>query len=303
MKQIISFFILIRLGNIIIIGLILLFIQSYIIEETVFSSFIDHMRLEYLFLIITTLMISAAGYIINNVYDVESDKMNNKYIIINQDIRHDTALILYYLFNATSIIFASFLCYITNQFYLLFTFILYIYLLGIYSKIYQHRFLLGNFIISFLSAISIINIFIFSPLYLEGDKIFIIIIYSSFAFLITFARELIKDLEDIDGDQIMLSNFVFMMRKKTSKAIANILLILVLLGLFIIQYIVLEYNYWKINYISILYLTFIMLLVTISIFKILSSKTVKDFKNISYMIKFIIIFGLISIPITSLFKQ
>ena len=121
--------------------------------------------------------------------------------------------------------------------------------------------------------------------------------------MITFVRELIKDLEDIDGDKIMLSDFVFMMRKKTSKAIANILLIFVLLGLFIIQYIVLEYNYWKINYILMLYLTFLMLLVAISIFRILFSKTVKDFKNISYMMKFIIIFGLISIPITSLFKQ
>ena len=302
MKQIISFFRLIRLGNIIIIGLILLFIQAYIIEETVFSTFINHMRLEYLFLIITTVMISAAGYIINNVYDLESDKINNKNIIINQDIRYETALVFYYLFNTISIVFASLLCYMTNQFYLLFTFIIYIYLLHIYSKIYQHRFLLGNFIISFLSAISIINVFIFSPLDLEDYNIFIIIIYSCFAFLITFVRELIKDLEDIDGDKIMLSDFVFMMRKKTSKSIANILLILVLLGLFIIQYIVLEYNYWKINYISILYLTFIILLVIISIFRILSSKTIKDFKNISYMMKFIIIFGLISIPITSLFK-
>ncbi|MEC8853937.1 MAG: UbiA family prenyltransferase, partial [Bacteroidota bacterium] len=98
MQKITAFFRLVRYRN-----LIIVIITQYFIRFALTSQFLEIpalSSLQFLLFVFTTVLITAAGYIINDIYDVETDSINKKgKLIIGKIIKAKTAIIWYSVFN------------------------------------------------------------------------------------------------------------------------------------------------------------------------------------------------------------
>ena len=102
MQKIAAFLSLIRLQNLFIVALCQYFIR-FAFTKT-FLPFPALNDLEFFFFVFTTISITAAGYIINDIYDVETDKINkNGKLIIGEIIKAKTAIICYFFLNTLSL--------------------------------------------------------------------------------------------------------------------------------------------------------------------------------------------------------
>ena len=293
MNKVRNFLILIRYSNLLLIFLTQLLIEYYLLKPY-FQ--IEDLTNSYL-ITISTILIAASGYIINDIMDLNIDKANNKYITINQSFSSKTAIIWYYLLNSIAIIHALILCLRINKLYLLFIFIICIFLLAEYSRKYKKSLLIGNVIISLLVCLSFINVFIFKD-YIDMSKFNIILIYSTFALLITFVREIIKDIEDIQGDQQNQCRsipIIYGIRKSKIICISLLSVVIILIvHLYIQNHII---NLQELNIYTSIYFIMLTIIILYSIISIYKSNNKKDFNMISKSLKIIMFLGLISIPI------
>jgi 4-hydroxybenzoate polyprenyltransferase len=157
--------------------------------------------------------IAAGGYVINDYFDVPIDQYNkpNK-MIVTKHISEDHAFYLYLVLSALGIIAALIVAISIGRFTLIFYQIFPVVVLWIYAQSFKKVFLVGNIMVAFLSGLVIIvpamyeinlkeiGIRVENALFING-LLRISIAYSLFAFLSTLIREIIKDIEDIEGDK------------------------------------------------------------------------------------------------------
>ena len=160
-------------------------------------------------LVLATLCIAAAGYIINDIQDVEADEINKpKKVIIGNHISEKTATNLFILFNVFGVALGYYLAYSINQTGFFALFVIVSGILYLYSTYLKQLLLLGHVVISFLVALNLIFVALFDllPMVTESNReiqvffLDLILDYAIFAFMINLFRELIKSLEDVEGD-------------------------------------------------------------------------------------------------------
>lgn len=143
------------------------------------------------FISISTVCIAAAGYIINDYFDIKIDLVNKpNEVIIGKNIKRRWAMVAHQLFNVVGIVFGILVHYkvaIIN--------IIAATLLWFYAERYKRLAFIGNFLVAGLTGSSLIIMAVYYP---QNDLL--INIYAIFAFGITLIREIIKDMEDIRGD-------------------------------------------------------------------------------------------------------
>lgn len=145
------------------------------------------------YIVFASLFCVAAGYIINNFYDLEKDLINRpNRTIYSKIVRQSTTLRLYFLFN-----FIGALLAISASFNVFLFFSAFIFALWFYSHKLKKITFIGNMIAAMLS----ITPFFATFLYYKLENL-LIITYVSFILLIIFIREIIKDLRAIKGDVI-----------------------------------------------------------------------------------------------------
>ena len=161
--------------------------------------------------IICTVIITAIGNIINDIYDIETDRING---ITRNQIGKGVSIKAVYilalvLFSIGGII-ATYLAYFIDQPQWFFFYPASIFILWVYNWKMKGIPLLGNIIIALLCSMTLIIVVL-----LEQDGLSMIrndskevwahissvfLFFGVFAFLATWLRELIKDMEDFDGD-------------------------------------------------------------------------------------------------------
>ena len=313
MNNIISFFKLIRFNNLIIVAL-----TQLIIKFSLINPFLDDFILsnnQFYLLVLATIFITASGYIINDIYDVKTDKVNKEESrIIGKSITSRNAITCYILFNLLGLGLGLYIAYIIKQPLYSLIFLYCIFSLWTYSKRMKTSFLFGNLQVSLLTALSIFNVALFDIIPNGINKnngeimiLKIILFYATFAFIITFIREMIKDLEDIEGDKkIQAKTLAITYGIEKTKRVSLIFTIFTFLGIAYFQYFQYsiassEFEYdisiWGVNKITILYTIFIQFLFLFLSFKIYTSKLKNDFYFISQLCKIIMIVGILSIPI------
>ena len=313
MSRIISFLKLIRLKNLIIVAL-----TQLLIKFSLINPFVDNFILsntQFYLLVLATVFITASGYIINDIYDVATDKINkNEKRIIGKKIKSRNAIFWYIFFNSIGLLLGCYIAYIVEKPAFGFIFFYCIFSLWTYSKHMKSAFLSGNLQVSFLTALSIFNVVLFDMIPNGINKtngelmIFkIILCYTAFAFITTFIREMIKDLEDMQGDRkIQAKTLAITYGIEKTKWISLIFTMLTFFGIAYFQYfqysiISSEFEYeisiWGINKIAIAYTFFLQVLLLLLGFKIYHSQVKTDFYFISQLCKFIMIVGIISIPL------
>jgi 4-hydroxybenzoate polyprenyltransferase len=311
MSRIISFLKLIRLKNLIIVAL-----TQLLIKFSLINPFVDNFILsntQFYLLVLATVFITASGYIINDIYDVATDKINkNEKRIIGKKIKSRNAIFWYIFFNSIGLLLGCYIAYIVEKPAFGFIFFYCIFSLWTYSKHMKSAFLSGNLQVSFLTALSIFNVVLFDMIPNGINKtngelmIFkIILCYTAFAFITTFIREMIKDLEDMQGDRkIQAKTLAITYGIEKTKWISLIFTMLTFFGIAYFQYFQysiisseFEISIWGINKIAIAYTFFLQVLLLLLGFKIYHSQVKTDFYFISQLSKFIMIVGILSIPL------
>ena len=132
----------------------------------------------------------------------------------------------------------------------------------------------------------------------SNDSFILILMFSVFSFLLTFAREIIKDLEDTEGDKLMNSqNIASILSVTQSKQIVTgILTLFLFLILIVCYYFLIEITNQK--SISIFVYSLLLFIISLfSIFKVSKSEKKEDYSYISNLLKLIMLLGVLSIPI------
>jgi len=202
-----SIFNLVRWKNLVMIALVQILIKyaffpAFYIRDT-FSDF------NFFLLVIATLFIAAGGYIINDIYDIKADRINKpSKVYINRIISESNANMLYMVLTFVGACIGFYLSSIINKNPYFGIFILVAALLYVYSTYLKGIILVGNIMVSFVVALSIIIVGIFELLppitsQNQGEQLTmfkILFDYAVFAFCINLIREIVKDIQDVDGD-------------------------------------------------------------------------------------------------------
>lgn len=263
---------------------------------------------QYGLLVLSTVLIAAAGYVINNIFDVETDKINKPNdVIIGRGISETNGYNIYIALNITGVAIGFYLSNVIQRPGFATIFIFIASLLYFYSTTLKQIMILGNLVVAFLLAISVVIIGVFDifPAMVTENKaqmasLFSILTdYALFAFMINFIREIVKDIEDVNGDynQGMNTLPIAIGISRTAKIVFAISIIPFVLLLLYIK------NYFVENglFIATLY-SFILVLAPLLYFiiKIFTAKTKKDFHHLSTVLKLILLFGILSIVVITL---
>ncbi|MEQ6119327.1 geranylgeranylglycerol-phosphate geranylgeranyltransferase [Reichenbachiella sp. MALMAid0571] len=146
----------------------------------------------FFLLVLSTTIIAAAGYYINDYYDIKIDMINKPgKVIVGNKLNRRPVLIWHQIFNAIGIVVGVYVSIWVGLINLVAAF-----LLWFYSNQLKRLPLLGNITVAFLTALSLLIVAVY---FRSGE--FKIFIYAFFAFGITLIREIIKDMEDMKGDE------------------------------------------------------------------------------------------------------
>lgn len=252
-------------------------------------------------LVITTVSLAAAGYIINDIYDVETDLINKpSKVIIGKSISEKTAYTLFIAFNIVGVLVGFYLSHLVGRSGFFALFVVISALLYIYASYLKQLMLVGNIVVSALVALSIIIVGLFELLPVvtvqnqETQLTFFKIIcdYAVFAFLLNLIRELIKDIQDVDGDHKAGMNTlpIAIGRNRAAK----VTFILALIPLFLVVYYVATYMYKQI-YVVLYFLIFVIAPLIYLIIKLYMAETKANFAFLSKFAKLIMLFGMLSL--------
>ena len=263
--------------------------------------------LHFSILVLATVCIAAAGYIINNIFDKDTDVINQKSVVIGQSISEATAYNLYIGLNVLGVGSGFYLSNVIEKPSFALLFILISGTLYLYASSLKQSLLIGNLVVAVLTAISVIIIGIFDlyPIITPenqshlGMLFKVLLDYALFAFLINFIREIIKDLEDVKGDYNLGMNTlpIALGVARTSKIV---LIFTALITMYLFYYIY-EYHFNNGLFISTIYelLTIIAPLLFFCI-KLTNAKSSSDFKHLSLLLKFVLFFGILSVFVNAL---
>lgn len=276
-----ALFSLLRIPNLIIIGITLCLLYVHAEEASLDG-------LTFWTLCFGTVCIAGAGNVINDILDVEIDLINKKnQVIIGRFISIQAAWKLYFFLNILALVLAIALtsidlfCFFSGA----------IVLLYFYSSLWKRQALIGNLIVAFLCAWVVIEFWWFSydclTIYWQG----ILLAYTIFAFLSTLLRELVKDLEDLEGDK-QEGCQTLAIQKGTSFVKKVLFILLVFLFLVLIAEACFFYAYAA--YLAFAYLIIALIFPLFYLMKIVSAaKVASDFGRISRFIKLYMLLGLL----------
>lgn len=301
-----DFFKLVRFPNLIIVLVIQAILEFKILRPAFLEAGIPILLNVNLFalLVMSTILIAATGYIINDIMDVEIDKINKpEKMIIGKVVSIKHAWQIYYVMVIFGFIISLYVAWRINNLLLVLIYPIAIALLALYSIRWKKTVLFGNLIVALFSAM-VTGIVLFAER-ASFDKLrdvddsryhyvaFIFFGYILFSFLSSLYREVVKDIEDVEGDTLQEAKTIpVVLGTKTGKRIALFFAICTLLLLAPwIYHLVLANN----TLAAICMVGLVLLPLLYSMTKLLSAKTPSQFHNVSTSIKVMMAGGIISL--------
>ena len=294
-----DYFTFFRWKNLLIVILIQFLLKFILFQKFNLSSSLNNFH--FFLLTLSTICIAIAGYIINDINDVKADQINkpNK-VFVGNKISFSKANNLFLIFNSIGLLIGFYLTiYITKHSF----FIIYIIaslLLYRYAVDLKKRLIISNLTVSFVVFLSIIIVPVFDLVpatnnYNNQSQILVfntVLVISAFAFFLTLLREIVKDLEDIEGDKkIKARTLPIIYGEKKTKIILGILGFVPFLG--IIYY---AYYFYKTNPNLTYYLiAFVCLPLLYFLVKLFNSNSKVAYNKLSSVLKLIMLLGMLSI--------
>lgn len=218
MKPVPAFFQLIRWRNLLIVFLTQWFIWQCVIHPMKGWSAVPVFLTpaHFILLSLSTVCIAAAGYIINDYFDVKIDVINRpQKVIIDSVISRKAAILWHSFFNVSGFVLALYLAREMGNYYVVIIQLICTMLLWFYSTKFKRQFVTGNVVVAILTGLTVMILAVFEPaLYPHMNLQYFIVgagrvlvnpfgviaVYTYFAFMLTWMREIVKDMEDFKGD-------------------------------------------------------------------------------------------------------
>ena len=262
---------------------------------------------QYALLILSTVLIAAAGYVINDIFDQQTDQQNKpSKVIVGTKISEERAYYLYATLNVTGVVLGFYIANAIGRPSFAAVFILIAATLYFYATSLKQMMIIGNLVIAIVLSLSILIVVVFDifpATYQDNRQVMmtvssVLFDYAVFAFLINFIREIVKDLEDVNGDYNQGMN-TLPIALGVSRT-ARIVFFLSLLPIVILLYYVNKHFFSNNLYLSVIYVLILVVapLIYFSI-KMWSAKNQKDFNHLSLVLKLIILFGIVSMAVVS----
>ncbi len=262
-----------RFWNLLIIGLAQYFAAGFLIgHEKIWD-------VHLFFLALSTVIIAAAGYIINDYYDVKIDLINKpERVVIGKEVARRYALLFHSLLCMAGVALGFLLNWRIGAINFMAAF-----LLWWYSNDLKRQPFIGNFVVAMLTGLSI---FLVNVLYQIHQPM--VILYALFAFAMTLVREIIKDAEDLKGDNTFGCRtlpIVWGIRK--TKFFLFGLLVVFFVGIVAINQFYVQLPMWY-------FLIFLFVPLVLLVVRLVRADTKKDFYRLSQWCKVILVLGIAS---------
>lgn len=272
-RFIVSFLRLTRVWNLVILALSQYFTAAMLISPVnVFDG-------RFFLLVMSTCLIAAAGYIINDYYDIKIDLVNKpERVIIGQGITRRYAILFHTVLSLSGVAIGFFLGWQIGVINFASAF-----LLWWYSNDLKRQPFIGNVVVALLTALSIV---IVDALYRTGS--FLIVTYASFAFFMTLVREIIKDIEDLKGDDTFgCRTLPIIWGIRRTKLLVYAIILVFVSAVFVLNtvFVNLPLRY---------FLVFLFIPLVLLVVRLYRADTKKDFSWLSSFCKVILLLGVLS---------
>ncbi|MEI6851631.1 MAG: UbiA family prenyltransferase, partial [Bacteroidota bacterium] len=215
-----SYFKMIRPVNLLILAATQYLVLFFLIRPIMLLNHCDIMtsQLDFALFVLSNVLLAAAGYAINDFYDTRIDKINKpEKNVLLQGVPAKNAEMLCYILNGVACLLGFYCAWRVGFIKLGFLPLVVALALYFYALKYKRQFIVGNLVVSLVIAYSILVVWLFQYFAIvhalkndianafagiKNSLIFIhwfVIGFATFAFFITFIREIIKDIEDIEG--------------------------------------------------------------------------------------------------------
>lgn len=243
----------------------------------------DVLRDINLFLLsLSTVLIAAGGYVINDYYDVKIDYVNNPdRVVIGKTIHRRFAILLHVALSVVGIFIGFFVSWKLAA-----ANVLSVSVLWFYSNLLKRLPFIGNFTVALLTGFSIAIL-----LLLYTTNAGLIIVYAVFSFFMTLIREIIKDMEDLKGDNTYGCKTLPIVWgiRKTKFVLYTITFV------FSVSVAIINYVYVKLPMIYFVMLLFVPLAWLTA--RLVRADTKKDFGWLSSFCKVIMLLGILSMAL------
>lgn len=279
LPKIFSFFSVVRGYNVLVIALAQYLAAIFILSPEIraLNVILDY---KLFILVLASSLTIASGYIINNFYDAKKDLINRpRKVMIDRLVSQETKLKVYFTINFI----VALIAFIISWRAMLF-FSSYIFLIWFYSHKLKKYPIIGNITASILAVLPFFGILLYYKNFYQ-----VIFAHAVFLYLLLFIRELIKDLENIEGD--LASNYKtipVLYGEKTAKKLITILTIATIFPIYLLID-VFDVGYMDVYfYVSLIILLFFLL-------KLWKSKSKSQYIKLHFLLKFIILAGVFCI--------
>lgn len=255
-------------------------------------------------LIAASVLIAGAGYIINDYFDLQIDAINKPdKIIVDKFVKRRWAIVWHWILSGVGVLLSIYVSYKTGTWIIAGANILCVLLLWFYSTTFKKRVLSGNVIIALLTAWVIVVIYFFCGAGVDGfnkqDILFdaskfykYTVLYAGFAFIVSLIREVIKDLEDMQGDgQYNGNTMPVVWGVPASKVFTAVWLVVCIASLLIVQLYALQLGWWAIP----VYTTiFVILPLAVILRRLYKAVLPADYHQLSTGMKLVMLAGILS---------
>lgn len=304
-----AYFRLIRPVNLLIIAL-----TQYMIAYAVIIPFLKvngieniYSHLDFALFVLAHVIIAAAGYIINDYYDLAADAINKpqKNMLLER-ISPKKAYNLNFILNIIGGLLALYCSYKAGNYKLGFLPIVVSLALYFYALKYRRQLFTGNIVVAIIIAYSVLVVWLLyffaiknSPIQFAsligsyGTISYFVIGFAVFAFLMTLIREIIKDAEDINGDKE--AGYVSIPIRYGLGTTRKVLYIIIALAMALLGYVqfLLKDSYSLLTWYGFLIQTLLLIL----IFQVKKANDTKGFHGASLFSKIIMVAGILSAQI------
>jgi 4-hydroxybenzoate polyprenyltransferase len=307
-----SIFNLIRFPNLLIIAATQ-YAMRYLLMEPLLPS--DEFTLQFgdvqfFLLVLSTIFIAAAGYIINDYFDTQADMINKPArVVVGIKISRREAMTMHALLNIIGVGIGVYLAFYIKIPSLSFVFVIATGLLWFYSTNYKRQFLVGNLSVAFLTGLVPLMVVLFEipmlnraygTVMLQSQSNFNYIFawvagFSFFAFLTTFIREVIKDAEDFEGDRAYgMKTVPIVLGSFWTK---SLVVLLVGFTLSMLVYLLVKYIVFSVEPADVISLTyfglFLFIPLILLIIQVISARDKKGYHRASLIIKLVMLAGIL----------
>ena len=261
-------------------------------------------ELNFFFLVMATVFITAAGYVINDYFDTKTDLVNRpETVIVGRLLNRRWAILLHVILNGIGIGLGTYISFYVEMPILSVVFVFITGILWFYSTSYKRQFLVGNIAVATLTALVPLMVILFeipllnkeyglliTEMYFDFNHIILwVSAFAFYAFLLTMIREIIKDVEDYEGDSVYGGKTMPIVLGVVNSKI--VIITFILTTLFSLLYV--YFRFLNDLYTLIYFVIFLIIPLIYLVFKIIVADGKKDYHKASNLSKLIMLAGIL----------